>query len=425
MASFFSEDLSTAKHREAKQRFLEEYPKAFERLSSPFRNFLAKGHVKEEIADIPKNAQGKAPYDNDQVPWENVAKIAKDKLNADFTFYFEGESVQFELCYAANMVDSFHPSKRVRCTTPSYYFVLEKQTGSKEYVIVQHTAEKEFVKKAHVITDVQAKFYAEAAFNMYGTPGNLLLSEKDCKIDSIRYVDAENENMVAVEFTGLSKDFWYKRGRAVFDSSRNWALTEYELHEEFPDPYGRTMLCKVEYGDWNSNQLVFPKKVDRQEVYTTSGKATQLRHEVATFTVANPDVVPKGQFSLSAYGLPDIPPTGQPSSLNNSLSGLVLDMSSNDIGQVLPEEKRAVRFLFHNRTAKPIRIIGAEQTCGPDGCNEFLGLPVEIAPQSDAEVEVSFTPPSREGDFSKQFTVFSDCSDRPHIDLTIRGTVRK
>ncbi len=315
-ASFMNGDSSTSIHQDARQRFFDEYPKAYEILSSPFRNFVAKGHVKEELADIPDDAPGKASGDYDHASWKDVAKFSRITRDADFTFYIEGNSIQYEFCNAANSLDKHHPTKSVNCYTTSYCFILVKQAGRKEYVIIQHTDQEKNMGRAKLSTDVFAKNYAEAAFIMYGSPGNLLLNEKDCRIDSVRYVDASDGKLVAMEFTGLSKNFWYKRGHAVFDTSRNWAITEFELLEDFTEPYGRTIHCKVEYGDESSNSLVFPKKVDREMIYTTSGKAEQLRHEVATFTVAEPDAVPKGQFALSAYGLPDIPLKGPQSRLN-------------------------------------------------------------------------------------------------------------
>ena len=105
-------------------------------------------------------------------------------------------------------------------------------------------------------------------------------------------------------------------------------------------------------------------------------------------------------------------------------SGLTLDASSRDLGLVSPDEQKIVPFIFRNRTAKPICIIGAEQTCGKDGCNELKSLPVEISPWSDIVVEVTFNCPSSECEFCKKFPVFSDYPEHPHIDLMIYGTVR-
>ena len=82
-----------------------------------------------------------------------------------------------------------------------------------------------------------------------------------------------------------------------------------------------------------------------------------------------------------------------------------------------------VRFQLRNRTLRTIRLIGATETCGAGGCNTVEGLPAEIPPCSTYELSVKLLVRKQPGEFSKEFTLYTDCPGQPNLLLTIKSRV--
>lgn len=75
---------------------------------------------------------------------------------------------------------------------------------------------------------------------------------------------------------------------------------------------------------------------------------------------------------------------------------------------------------IHNGRHQTVRLIGGVQACGPDGCATIRGLPLEIPPDKDQDLVVSFKPTAA-GSFLYEGEIYTDQPTQPSILLKLSG----
>ena len=92
--------------------------------------------------------------------------------------------------------------------------------------------------------------------------------------------------------------------------------------------------------------------------------------------------------------------------------------------ELCPEMESVIRIVFRNNTVQRVRLVGVEDTCGPDGCVEVAsGLPLEILPQSQTMFPILFRAPIHEGAYIRRLRFFTDCVSQPEVIVSIRVIV--
>jgi hypothetical protein len=79
-------------------------------------------------------------------------------------------------------------------------------------------------------------------------------------------------------------------------------------------------------------------------------------------------------------------------------------------------------FLLSNETGRPVRIVGASESCGPEGCATVNGLPVLVPPDTRLRLRVTFHA-GLPGASVKEIPVYTDNPAQPVITLRVRCTV--
>ena len=102
--------------------------------------------------------------------------------------------------------------------------------------------------------------------------------------------------------------------------------------------------------------------------------------------------------------------------------GIVFDAESKTFGALPVETKQIVPFRMTNRSARPVRIVGAEETCTPEGCIYAPKLPLEVAARETRELPIQIKTRSP-GAFFRELRLFTDCPERPIVVLRVKGHV--
>lgn len=87
-----------------------------------------------------------------------------------------------------------------------------------------------------------------------------------------------------------------------------------------------------------------------------------------------------------------------------------------------PLETSRVEFVIRNYSLRAVTVIGSQESCGPEGCNYVLGLPLEISPFSSAELAVDFRA-GAPGEHVKEFALYLDRPGIPVISLRVHSVV--
>lgn len=101
---------------------------------------------------------------------------------------------------------------------------------------------------------------------------------------------------------------------------------------------------------------------------------------------------------------------------------LILDASTKSFGEARAQSEFNVTFTLTNVSPRPLKVIGAEFVCGPDGCLTPENLPLEIPAhhKRDLTVHVKTVKP---GQFQRGVTLYTDCPGKPKVVINIRGRV--
>lgn len=113
---------------------------------------------------------------------------------------------------------------------------------------------------------------------------------------------------------------------------------------------------------------------------------------------------------------------GQERSETSEKHQLILIPSVQSFGSASVGEVLTLKFSAENRTSRGIRVIGCESICFRAGCLMAEGLPVEIPPGQQRDIEISVyakTP----GEFDKELAIFTDNVGQHRIVLGVEGQV--
>ena len=403
---------------DVEQWFRDEYPEALKNLAKPIDNIEVEGRHSERYARMTADEIQQLAIQR-PVAWRDVADTSEVNRDFDFTFRVKGGLVAAEMDFASYENPEWRSAKEVLCTTEENTFVLEMPRAKTEYLICQHTDEPKALRKNQLISQVTVMRESCAAYVMCDVPVSDLLDEEECRIVKAELLardSGDTGQLVQIEFRALG-DSYYESGRVVLDPAIGWAITEYEVREPNPGSV-RTIHGQVSYKPWIDEDLVFPRSLLRDMRYDKKDGGVYLRRETTLFNHASTGGVEDHEFALSAFGLPDLPASGMAAT-----SSLAVEASCIDTGPLAVHEETEIRYVFCNKGRTSIRLIGAEGSCGPNGCNQVRGLPLTLPKGSRQCIVVDFQAPSAGGRFSKQFGVYTDCASQPRVNLEIRGLV--
>jgi len=107
---------------------------------------------------------------------------------------------------------------------------------------------------------------------------------------------------------------------------------------------------------------------------------------------------------------------------NDQKDGLLVDALVKSFGDAPSRKRVAVTFSLTNRSALPIRILGATSYCGRHGCLAYDNLPLDIPPFSKRDLVV-FAETRAPGEFASDLTLFSDVPGQFQTVLRVNGRV--
>jgi hypothetical protein len=151
-------------------------------------------------------------------------------------------------------------------------------------------------------TDDAARFFVLANWNIAMQPLSRLIKSPFFKIHRISAVPSDTGELVRIEFDHLIDDPKRKKERfsdayMLCDPGNGWALKEYG-ETAF---HGGTNRLIIDFGE-RVNGFPIPKRVT--SLYSLPKESEVTRRTVTTIEVMSQDV-PKEEFYLSHYGLPE------------------------------------------------------------------------------------------------------------------------
>lgn len=94
------------------------------------------------------------------------------------------------------------------------------------------------------------------------------------------------------------------------------------------------------------------------------------------------------------------------------------------LGEVASTREMIAPFTLRNRAGKRMRILGYDGHCGPRGCIDARGLPVDVPASGEAVVEIAVRTPAFAGPFRLSLTLFTDSPGQLRLPLYVEGSVR-
>ena len=402
---------SSEKPAQLKRRFLAEYSDAYHRLSAPLGNITVKG--RETGRDVRLTAAEMSELSADApIRWSHAVDRARLYREVDFVRYIRGDSRLLEKSPASKKDRDAVPEREVCCYSPSYTFRLWRPNGSDAYQILLYSNEESVMERHGGITDALILSGLGAAYRVNGARMCSLPNHSDC----LTFSSPSADGTVRVDFHGLPRKLFYESGWVVLNPGLDWAITEYSVVDRNPGAIC-TITGKVTYGEWGEPPFAFPKKVEKEFVFVRNDGGVYLKRETLEIREIQRNNVGPEQFTLPAFGLPDLPVSA---ASHNAF--LIVDSPSHNLGTIASGDSTNIRYLLHNQSSTTIRLVGANQSCDLNGCNEVLGLPLDIPADSEVAIEVEFHAP-QSGTFCKTFRVFTDRPSQPSVRLEIQGTV--
>lgn len=92
------------------------------------------------------------------------------------------------------------------------------------------------------------------------------------------------------------------------------------------------------------------------------------------------------------------------------------------VGDLVKDQERNLSIVVRNDSRRPVRLIGARETCGPEGCARVEDLPATLPPRGELCVSIHFQA-GLEGDFIKEIPVYTDHPEQSSFILRISGRV--
>jgi len=214
--------------------------------------------------------------------------------------------------------DPKHPRPRygassVYCLTPSWVFELGQGFAGGPYFIRAYEPDLSRASRRFVRADARMKreldVYVFAAVSICDIPVRELLADPGVKITAIKRPSEGEPGAVEVsfEFTDPNSSPNYKSGVAVLKPSLDWAISRYEIvlrsQPGVRETISGTVLCQR----WGPTEFVFPKKVERADETTTPDGKRYWRTAQVEFEDVALRQVSDSDFTLGAFGLPELP----------------------------------------------------------------------------------------------------------------------
>ena len=286
------------------ERLLEEYPKALEKLV--LKNFECTGTLEEYRLT-----------EDDETSRERYAVTCR---------ILEG----FALCERRLEMATGSSARRRRfeseviCEAPRYMFRLQRSAENSPWTVRAHSASKRDMELAMVLVGTVCKDYVNATHCLLEIPFEELIDGSTCEILSVRPDDA---GTVKVEFDLDKEHWWYDSGSVTLVPELGWTVQEYTLVKNFSEIAAtRTVRGRVETKNWKTEAgetVIFPKTVS-YTIDTTgtdeSGKPLDVIDSAnIEFHTISPGTVTPEDFTLAAYGLPEMPLQSVPRSRRTML----------------------------------------------------------------------------------------------------------
>jgi hypothetical protein len=309
----------------------------------------------------------------------------------------------------------------LRAFTPDMYFELWKPVGGEHWLIQEVSRDKGRRQVAEFRQWVELDPFVRGAFQAGDVPVSALLTDSALKILQARswIADDGNERVELYVSTDPESESWigkeYRDGRLTLAPDLDWALVGYQWNCRRPEGVRSKRHGEIRCRRWD-DETVFPTYVEERLDIRAEHHVEQVWQ--VTFHSVSRGTADKRNFRLTTYGLPDVT-----KSVTNESVPLPAD--TVDLGDIAMSQKLTVRFEIRNRTVLPVRLIGAQLTCGADGCVEAITsrLPATIDPLGVGELALRFKAPATSGAFSKDVSVFTDASGHPMLRLTVKGRV--
>jgi hypothetical protein len=305
VAMFFLATLVLAKTDDEQTVSLRrEYKQAVGRLSEPLRNLRCDVDIKRTTRLVGKNG---ALAVSERIATSLLYVIDECRLS-EYWYWLKWRDA------SGFRTDSSPTRCQVTCVTPEFAFLLRQPRQSNTFVIDHYGNAARDMAGLRLSTVEGLDKYVFAAFWVGNASVEKLLTDSSFRVlnRSERLVDGET--IVDVCFSLDKSPLGFNEGRIAFAPGLQWAVREYEIStpESGPDRHRVLYLGTVGYTPpaWGIPKgTVFPKRVHLTEVACSAGKEYRrdeydLNFKSVTLNGAFPQ-----DFTLSNFGLPNIPLT--------------------------------------------------------------------------------------------------------------------
>jgi hypothetical protein len=111
---------------------------------------------------------------------------------------------------------------------------------------------------------------------------------------------------------------------------------------------------------------------------------------------------------------------------DQSQGGLVVDPRVHPLGQLQAGKIVPMTVTMTNRSARPVRLLGAHDVCATWGCLLGRGLPMDIPAGANRQVQIDVRPHPRgfSGEFTGEIVFYSDCPGAEQIPVRVAGRIQ-
>lgn len=261
--------------------FLAEYPAAYKELEKVVDNIECSGHLIR-------------PY-----------------YRSDVTLRVKQRSAAIIFEYDRQDRIPDYPDARVYCITPEYAFRLDKPKRSGDFVVREIGRRERQMQTAKALRLVRIYQFVFAAFYVRGKPALNIISDPSFDIVTISESTTDSLDTIEIDFVhDWSQTTEFQSGRMVFIPSLDWALTEWEIAVADKNSEAvRVDAARIDVRRWDGSGFVFPKTVEiTTRLKNAGGDSSELTDRVK-FEQVTLDTVEDEQFTLGAFGIPDVPLT--------------------------------------------------------------------------------------------------------------------
>jgi hypothetical protein len=196
---------------------------------------------------------------------------------------------------------------KVWCETPKQAFALHQSVRDGPFVISGFEANAKKMGPIRANVENQSDEFVCAAFQATSVTIEELFADPYFKAGSVSRTAQDEHELVEVVFERAGAPGGYLSGRIVLDRSLDWALREYELLVQDDPSWRSTVSCKIQCARWEPGAFIFPKQVLQvTQAGSPDGKQEIIREREVVFQEVKLNKVKDSQFTLAAFGLPDL-----------------------------------------------------------------------------------------------------------------------